>query len=436
MKKMTTSAGFLVLGLLLGNSALATPGWNKLMSDYNLDPQYHGFCFTDSKGAIKGSNPHMKVRLASVSKVITTLWAVDELKPDYSYKTKFYLKDKHLHIEGSKDPLFSNRKLFFLLSQLNNLGIEELDKITFSNDLKIFTNAEYYSGKIIKISKARSARNLKDYFHTPGWNRLKAAYKDFIKYTPKSVIEKLQIRSSLDDLKLTVKQVSFSAENPFKDDPSATKEYTHLSPEIAKYLKIMNIKSNNYIADQVFEKLGGETKFDKWVKTYTDKHFPDYKSYRKKFSKKEESIKLFTGSGLDDLRSAKRVDNFATCGIVVRLIEELKEKVEDYNKTIQQIVAVPGSDAGTFRKRLRSPRLKNTMVAKTGTLFHTSALAGMINGKDANHFFGIFHQLRGSKANAKMVQNKIVTKMVDDFGGPQKFDYNKEYFFPAKEILK
>jgi len=436
MKRLTKASALLSLSMTLVQPTMATPGWNKLMNDFNLDPQYHGFCFTDSKGEIKGSNPHMKVRLASVSKVITTLWAVDKLSPDFSYQTKFYLKDKHLHIEGSKDPVFSNRKLFFLLSQLNNLGISELDKITFSKDLKVFTNAEYYSGEIIKVSRARTARNLKDYFHTPDWNRLKAAYKEFIKYTPKSIIEKLQIRSSLDDLSLTVKEVAFSDTNPFKDSPDAVQEYNHLSPEIAKYLKVMNVKSNNYIADQVFEKLGGEAEFDKWVQPYTTKHFPNYKSYRKKFSKDEKSIKLFTGSGLNDLRNNSRVDNYATCGIIVRLVEELKNKMDDYNKEIQQIVAVPGVDAGTFRSRLKSPRLAKTMVAKTGTLFHTSTIAGMINGKNSSHYFGVFHQLRGSKSNAKMVQNKIITKMVDDFGGPNKFSYDKQFFFPAKEVLR
>ena len=54
-------------------------------------------------------------------------------------------------------------------------------------------------------------------------------------------------------------------------------------------------------------------------------------------------------------------------------------------------MAVPGADGGTFRRRRFSiPELTNAFVAKTGTLYHTVALSGMLSTKIGLRYFGIF----------------------------------------------
>jgi D-alanyl-D-alanine carboxypeptidase/D-alanyl-D-alanine-endopeptidase (penicillin-binding protein 4) len=420
----------------------ANSGWEKILKNYNLTPKYHSFCYTDETGEVKGSNPHMKVRLASVSKLITTYWAVEKLTPEYQYESQFFLKDKHLHIIGDKDPIFSKRKLFFLLSQLNNLGITELDKITFDDNLKVFTNAEGYIGDSLRVTKSRTAANLKDFFHTPAWNKLKGAYGSFIKETPAELVANLEIRESIEDLNLSVKEVGFLKENPFKEDDQAKKSI-HLSPSIVKYLKAMNIKSNNYIADEVFNKLGGEIEFDKFIGEKVETWFPNNDVDRKNFDKSSKSIKIFSGSGLPTYKSGVRNDNYATCAIVVKIIENLNTVMTDYQKSFQQIVAVSGSDIdnsgatkSTIRKRFLSPKVKNVIMAKTGTLFHTSALAGKVSTKNGDHYFGVFHQMRGWKGHAKAAQDEIVQKLITDYGGGEKVEYNKEFFFPAYEVMR
>lgn len=435
MKRIIYSA---VAALTLYNYASASPqkDWIKLMKQFNMTPKYHSFCYTNKSGKVKGSNPHRKVRLASVSKLITTLWAVDELGADFQYTSTFYLRGKHLHIDADLDPVYSSRKLFFLLSQLNNLGINKLDKITFSTGLKVFTQAEGYTGNITNIKSSITARNLKDFFHTPDWNKLKVAYAKFIKETPESIIDELQIRKSIDDLDLKVKKVAFVKRNPLRGFKKAKQTYVHLSPEITQYLKFMNINSNNYIADQTFEKLGGEKGFKKYIKVFLNEKFKNYDTLRTEFSKNEPSIAIYSGSGLNTVHNGKRTDNYATCAIIVKLVEELDTKMKEQERAIQEIVAVPGRDGGTFRSRLKSRRLKQAMVAKTGTLFHTSALAGRISSKSHNTYFGMFHQLRGWKGSAKQVQNLMVSELMEELGGSKKFDYQRVVFFPAIEPMR
>lgn len=393
--------------------------WVALNKDFSIDSSKQSFCLQKASGEIIGKNIDLSVTIASVSKLLTSLWAIDALGPDYEYDTKFYMSGKRLHISGSLDPVFSKRKLFFLVNQLNNLGINELEEITFDEGVKVFTKAERYVGYVLQVTPARTAANLKDFLHTPGWNNLKAAYKEFVDSTPQKLMDGLQMVDDLEKLNLKVGRV-----RQVKENPLGSEGFIHLSPAITVYLKFMNIASNNYIADQVFEKLGGEKGFDK----YFEELLP--KLILPNDNDNQPIVKMYTGSGLDSKRKGARVDNTASCRAVTEMIKRLDQILIDAGNEIQKVVAVPGVDGGTFSSRLRSPRLSKTLVAKTGTLFHTSALAGKVNASTGPAYFGIFHQLTGWKGNAKAVQNKMVDEMVTELNG-QKFDYQPRYFFPA-----
>ncbi len=418
-----TKVAALILSLGLAHQTLGKSPeekWRELNRDFNTTNSKNSFCYREN-GRLYGENEDKLVTIASVSKVITSLWAIEELGADYQYETKFYLSGKKLHIEGSLDPVYSKRKLFFLLAQLNEIGVTELEEISFDDNTRVYTKAEDYLGNLLTVSPARTAANLKDFWNTPTWNKLKPAYQSYVKSLPSSLKEELNIPDKWSDLTLKVGKVYHRNDMPF---PKA-EGYQHLSPPISKYLKFMNIMSNNYIADQVFDKLGGEKGFD---------------AYLEKVKSEEETgevttMKMYTGSGLNTTRKGGRVDNKSTCRTVTTLISRLDRILDGGTTTIQEVVAVPGSDGGTFRKRLTSSRMANTMVAKTGTLYHTSALAGLINSDAGRIPFGVFHQLTGWKGNAKVVQNKTVEHLWSTTGGA-KFNYKKEFFFPASETLK
>ena len=424
---------YLFLLLIFSFSSLANSQkyWGELLSDYNMKAANHSFCYSDSAGEVKGSNTTMKVRLASVSKLITSLWAVEKLGGNYQYKTKFFLKGNKLHIQGDLDPVFSSRKLFFLLSQLNNLGVNKLEEITFDSQTKVYTRAERYIGEILNVTNARSAANLKDFWNTPTWNKLIPAYKTFIKGTPNSLLDELQIRKTVEELDLTIGKVYPSKKNPLKGEMDG---YIHLSPEMFVYLKYMNIVSNNYFADQIFDKLGGEKEFDKYLNNIL-KENPELEDDLKGYARNEASMKMYSGSGLNTTRNGSRVDNFANCRLIVFLVKRLKNKLDDAQIQIQKVVAVPGVDLGTFRSRLRGTRMAKSVVAKTGTLYHTSALSGMIHKSEGDFYFGIFHQLTGWKGNAKIVQNKMLEYLWENLGEDSKFEYKSKFFFPAVEPL-
>lgn len=417
---------------LSARPSLATPTWSRLHAQYGMNPQDHAFCFRASDDQILGVNQDRKVRLASVSKLLTTLWAIETKGPTFQYQTHFYFLNGALHIQGSRDTVFSRRKLFYLVNQLNQLGIDKVDSITFDSQTLVFAGAEDYIGSVLTVTPERTAQNLKDFLHTPGWQNLLQAYRQFYNETPSEIRERFDLRP-LQDLQLSIGQVRPSDTAPFDlNDPQAA-SFSLLSSIIEDYMKVMNIVSNNYIADQTFENLGGEQAFDQFISPLITELLPDYDRQRQNFANGEASIKMYTGSGLPETVNGHRVDNFASCRIIIKLIERLEQKAQEYEGHISRLVAVTGSDAGTLRARLQSPVLKNSIVAKTGSLFHTSALAGIVYGQSGVVPFGIFHHLTGSKAQAQMIQNQMVRTLSDQYGGASPFSYSPQYFFPVSD---
>lgn len=430
---------FKLIGLtLLATLALnanATPTWNRLHQQHGLSTQGHAFCFQTPSGELLGANSHLKVRLASVSKLITTLWAIDRLGPRFQYQTHFYYKDGTLHIQGSQDTVFSRRKLFYLVNQLNHHGITQVERLSFDDKTLVFAGAEDYVGHVLQVTPERTAQNLKDFLHTPGWQNLLPVYRDFYRETPSSLRDKLDIRE-LSELSLSIGDVQLTDTPPFNLEDEGVLSFPLLSSALEDYMKFMNIVSNNFIADQTFENLGGEAGFDEYIRPFLEEHFPDYQRERTGFQSGEATLKMYTGSGLNTTRNSARVDNYATCAVMLKLIEKLDQKSEELETRLQELVAVPGSDRGTFRVRLNSPVLKNSIMAKTGSLYHTSALAGLVQTPAGRVPFGVFHQIQGSKALPKLIQDQMVRTLIDQYGGPAPFAYQTKFFFPAtNEIL-
>ena len=112
----------------------------------------------------------------------------------------------------------------------------------------------------------------------------------------------------------------------------------------------------------------------------------------------------------------------------------LKNLMERQGIQLEDIMAVPGSDGGTFSKRIFPAEFKNAFVAKTGTLVNTSTLAGALSTKSGISFFGIFNQTININA-AVNVQNAMITSLMLEMGGPVSFDYILNPFHTFEENL-
>lgn len=404
-KKLTTAALLAMSATSTFASVKTDASFDKLLKTYKVAPtDQQSYCYTDEKGVLQGKNLDLQVRLASVSKLLTSLWAVEQKGVNYRYDTKLFIKGNNLHIQGSFDPFMSNEKMLFLVSQLNTLGYNHFDKITYDKNIQINPSAQVHTDEYPLITRDSNGRNLRTYFNTASWSKVfNAEYDRLASLAKKDRFVK--------DVKFSVDTVEYVDTNPLSGDD--VKVLTLTSPELYKYLKETNVKSNNYSSHTIFRDLGGVDAFEKFL--------------AERFSLTADQIKLYNGSGLPSTINGKRADNYATCAIMMNLISELRASAERQQKELEDIVAVPGNDQGTFRNRLNSADLKNTFVAKTGTLMHTSTLAGAMSTQKGFSFFGVFNQTTDING-AKAVQNEMVKVLLTEMGGPKVFGYQVEGF--------
>lgn len=404
-KKITTAALLAMSTTSAFASVKTDASFDKLLKTYKVAPtDQQSYCYTDEKGVLQGKNVDLQIRLASVSKLLTSLWAVESKGVNYRYDTKLFIKGNNLHLQGSFDPFMSNEKMLFLVSQLNTLGYKHFDKITYDKNIQINPNAQVHTDEYPLITRDSNGRNLRSYFNTASWSKVfRAEYDRLASLAKKDRFVK--------DVNFSVDTVEYVDTNPLVGED--VKVLTLTSPELYKYLKETNVKSNNYSSHTIFRDLGGVDAFEKFL--------------AERFSLTADQIKLYNGSGLPSTIDGKRYDNYATCAIMTNLISELKASAERQQKELEDIVAVPGNDQGTFRNRLNSADLKNTFVAKTGTLMHTSTLAGAMSTQKGFSFFGVFNQTTDIYG-AKAVQNEMVKVLLTELGGPKVFGYQVEGF--------
>ena len=397
--------------LLITMTTTVVMASNKIDSDFiNLLKTHkvtpineQSYCYVNEKGSLQGKNINLQVRLASVTKLLTSLWAIEEKGINFRYDTKLFIQGNNLHLQGSFDPFMSNEKMMFLISQLNTLGYTHFDKITYDKNIQINPSAQSHTDQYPLITRDSNGRNIKMYFNTASWS------SDFkLEYDRLASLARKE--RFLKEVQFSVGTVEYSGVNPLGAD---AKVLTLTSPKLYQYLKEINVASNNYSSHTIFRDLGGVAGFEKFVAD--------------RFSLTVDQIKLYNGSGLPTIEAGKRYDNYATCKIITDLITELKASAERQQKEISDVVAVPGNDAGTFKNRLNSSDYKNTFVAKTGSLMHTSTLAGALSTQQGFSFFGVFNQTT-ELIGAKQVQNEMVRILMYEMGGPKVFEYQVEGF--------
>ena len=338
--------------------------WEELLSSYKIPAKTQSFCF-DNGTEIFGKNIHQRMKPASVSKLYTTYWAISKLGPDFQFPTYFYLKDKTLYIQGGGDPFFVTENFFSVMSTLNQLGIRSLEKIIIHHDFAY--NWTKNQTSIIK--------NIRQVFNTASWDQMtKKTFQEMNQILLKNDL------SPLKSLQFSVAKISFG-EFHF-DNPS----FIHLSSPIKSHLKQVNIYSNNFYSDELFTFLGGPNAFADFI--------------LQELNETRDTILFETGSGLGD--------NYTTCATTLKLLSKLENLIFQYGDQLHDYISLAGMDQGTLASRFKTQGTR-TVIAKTGTLRDTTALAGYL-GQESHKFVILNHGY--NLAAQRVLQDELILEAI------------------------
>lgn len=274
---------------------------------------------------------------ASLTKVATTLAAIKTWGLSHRFKTEVFatgpiqngVLQGDLHIQGMGDPLLGTVDAIAIGNQLNAAGIRQVTgNLVLSGALALNFDVEPES----------IGQQLQAIWNPAAWSTETAAdYQSLPKGTPRP---QLTIAGSV-----TVEGASTGT--------TGQTVASHSSLPLPMLLKLMNIYSNNRIAEWLTALVGGpETIREIALQTGTIA---------------PSEITLTNGSGLEQ-------SNRLSPRAVVGLYQSIQAEIQPTGMTLGDLFPVMGQDKGTVEKR-HMPRLA---TVKTGTLWNTSGLAGVI----------------------------------------------------------
>lgn len=353
---------------------------------FSRSTQLHGIYFEALDGApVLSINENLLYNPASVTKVMTSMAALEALGVDYRYTTRIGYTGAidwatgtlmgDLVVSGENDPSFATESLFLIGEKLREIGVRSIQ-----GNIRI--------GRGVLL-------NMRSQPAVVGQEMLAALDRN--RWTPKTeavwnAVRGIKAFSRMPDYQ----GVSITPGNAIADDHT-TPRYPLLeyrSSPLLRILKAINAYSNNEMTHVVGARVGGAAGVRRYL--------------IEKVGVPSQEVYLQTTSGLGQ--------NAVTPRATVKLMRYAVNWLEKRKISLGELLPIAGIDNGTLQRRFTSPDLLGTVIGKTGTLSSTSALAGIVyTQKRGLLFFAILE--RGSPHSLRPLQEEIISMVAADSGG-------------------
>ncbi|NEP02355.1 MAG: D-alanyl-D-alanine carboxypeptidase [Symploca sp. SIO2E9] len=315
---------------------------------------------------------------ASLTKVATTLVALETFGPDHQFITQIGatgpIEDGVLQgdlvIEGGEDPFFIWEEAYALGNTLNQMGIKRVtgNLVVIGKFYMNFATDTLTTGNLLKQG-----------LNNQLWSaEAQTQYRTMPPGTPRP---KVAIAGSLQILPLPPRNVESLVR--------------HYSFPLAELLKKMNRYSNNKMSEMLANSVGGA------------------KVVAQKATEVAEvpaaEISLLNGSGLG-------VDNRISPRAATAMFLAINRYLKPHNMNVADVFAIVGEDEGILDER----QLPKLAVVKSGSLDNVSTLAGALPTKNQGTVW--FTIMNGGGENLKgfrSTQESLLKDFINQWGSEQ-----------------
>ncbi|NCQ04196.1 MAG: D-alanyl-D-alanine carboxypeptidase [Cyanobacteria bacterium] len=318
----------------------------QILARQGLSTEKQGIWIQSDWAILADNQGKIPASAASLTKIATTIASLDKWGLNHRFSTKIYRQGEinngilqgNLIVEYGGDPLFVWEEAIVLGSKLQQLGINKIEGnlIVVGNWQMNYEENPLKSGELLK-----QALNEKK------WSGIIKKQYEAMKNKP--LPPNIQIEGIVAKTDGVPNNTSLLL--------------THQSLTLREILRLMNVYSNNKIAESLAQQMGGGAKVANIASKIANVS--------------PEEILLHNGSGLG-------VDNRISPRAVCRMLMSLETTLQNTDINIGDLFPVAGVDKkGTVEYR----NIPLGIPLKTGTLSVVSALAGVISTSQRNHVY-------------------------------------------------
>ena len=335
-------------------------------------------------------HPQEKMIPASITKLITSITALQVLGSGYNFKTIVYTDDNNLsdgvingniYIKGFGDPDLYSADIGWLAKGISEKKITEVTGNVIFDESFLDNNhyglADYYQND----TKKRD------------WPYITALTlnKNSGGYDPASTAAE-QLKVDLESMSIKIDGIVVSGKAP-----AGAKQLSEFSHTILDVLTNMNKISDNLSAITVFKVIGAKYKGEPGT---LDKGEQAVNEFLTSIGTPRTIFEILEGSGLTR-------KNTVTSDLYIALLKYIydDEKTFDF---LYQTLPIGGKD-GTLAHRMIGTEAEGNVHAKTGTLNSVSALAGFAVSRDNELliFYINMNGFGGGSNNVRKMQDDI-----------------------------
>ena len=345
---------------------------------FGWSPDNHSIWLQSGQSVLASHQGKVPLSAASLTKIATTLVALTTWGSDYQFITTVSatgpivdgVLQGDLIVEGGSNPLFVWEEAIALANHLQtDLG---LNQVTGQLIITGPFSMNYEEDPIV------AGQLLLQAFNSRSWTaEVAQQYALMPANTPRPT---LSINSGVSAM--AVGQATTLNPQPL---------VIHGSRPLAQLLRLMNLYSNNFMADLLAAELGGGFALSRQVAALTG--IP------------QSEIQLINGSGLG-------VENRLSARAAVAMLKAVEARLAAQNLGVADVFPVAGIDVGTLKGR----NLPDSTAVKTGTLAAVSALAGVLPTRDRGLvWFAIINQA-GNLVELRAQQDYFLDDLADRWG--------------------
>ncbi len=343
---------------------------------------------------------------ASNTKLFTTAAALDIMGSNFQLSVRLHTDDTeisdgiidgNLYLKGLGNPLFTSEELTAMVDSLVKIGIRKINGDIVGDDTyfdNVYTRDDWIKDEKANVKLPPISALVLDRNRTTEIRKKRGRFRTYfvnIENPPLYAAEKL--KDILEEFHIEVNGEAVISETPLT--ASLLMEYSVMLSDV---IKIINKRSDNFLAECLFKSIGAEASGKQGNSFYSTQAVLSFIKDNGIFS---DGTSIVDGSGISRF---DQVTPAAIVGLLEKMYFDLNNFDDFYNS-----LSIAGVD-GTLDDRLKGTYAENNFRGKTGTLNGVCSVAGYLTtaGGEDLIICIIFEFEKGSWKTFRKLQDEII----------------------------